>query len=194
MAKNLELMESWTEEETRRGLGKNDFWGTRKEDFLMFQECVAEFELDAATSADNRLNTPKFYTPADNGLSRPWAESTFCNMPFSNGLPWLEKAIKEYGEMPFGAGNILLLGIAGLVHNKTTSRIVNQFDLIVNLGRMRFEATPEIIAERESKGLRTDPTSPMYDIVGLYLGSWAIDVAKRFERYGYYCQTPVRFK
>lgn len=34
-------------------------------------------------------------TPEINGLNLEWPDKTFCNPPYSNPLPWVEKAIEE---------------------------------------------------------------------------------------------------
>ncbi len=55
-----------------------------------------KFELDAATSEDNPLNTPKFYTEKDDGLLRPWLSSTYCNPPYGRDIiNWVKKAYDE---------------------------------------------------------------------------------------------------
>lgn len=57
---------------------------------------VFHFELDAATSPDNPLGTPRFYAPPENALELPWARSTFLNPPYGRELPlWVTKAFHE---------------------------------------------------------------------------------------------------
>ena len=36
--------------------------------------------------------------PEVDGLSIEWGNKTYCNPPYSNPLPWVEKAIKESGK------------------------------------------------------------------------------------------------
>lgn len=67
-------------------------WGTPPD---TWQELKAEFpfELDAATTQDNPLQTPHFYTPAENGLEMPWLNWTYCNPPYGRNVGlWLVKA------------------------------------------------------------------------------------------------------
>lgn len=55
-----------------------------------------KFELDAAATADN-AKCPRFYTPLENGLARPWAPyRTFVNPPYGRGMgAWMAKAKRE---------------------------------------------------------------------------------------------------
>lgn len=50
------------------------------------------FTLDAAASERN-AKLPRYFTRADDGLSRSWAgERVWCNPPYSSIRPWVEKA------------------------------------------------------------------------------------------------------
>lgn len=73
--------------------GQNLNWHTPPD---LFNQLNNEFHfaLDAATSEDNPLKTPLFYTEADNGLKLPWYNVSYCNPPYSskNIIPWLIKA------------------------------------------------------------------------------------------------------
>lgn len=53
------------------------------------------WDLDAAACAEAHV-APKFYTKAENGLLMPWWGRTWCNPPWSNIGPWVEKAWSEW--------------------------------------------------------------------------------------------------
>lgn len=50
------------------------------------------FTIDVAAAAHN-AKLPRYYDIASNGLAQPWyGERVFCNPPYSNIRPWVEKA------------------------------------------------------------------------------------------------------
>lgn len=54
------------------------------------------FTLDAAANAANR-KTPRFYDLETDGLKQRWAhERVWCNPPYSDIRPWVEKAWAEH--------------------------------------------------------------------------------------------------
>lgn len=64
----------------------------------MFAELHARFRfsVDVAASPAN-AKLPRFYTFEDNGLEQSWAgERVWCNPPYSNIRPWIEKAWNEW--------------------------------------------------------------------------------------------------
>lgn len=53
------------------------------------------FTLDAA-AAEHNAKLPRFFTMRDDGLAQSWAgERVYCNPPYSNIRPWVEKAWSE---------------------------------------------------------------------------------------------------
>jgi phage N-6-adenine-methyltransferase len=54
------------------------------------------FTIDAAASHTN-AKLPRYWTREDDALSRNWTdERVWCNPPYSNIRPWVEKAEREY--------------------------------------------------------------------------------------------------
>lgn len=71
------------------------------------------FTIDvAASSANTKL--PRFYSTEDDGLARSWAnERVWCNPPYSDIRPWVEKAWLEWRRIE--VDDIDALGAAYLV-------------------------------------------------------------------------------
>lgn len=64
---------------------------TSPEDFAPLHERFG-FTVDVAASAAN-AKLPRFYTAEDDGLAQDWSgERVWCNPPYSNIEPWVEKA------------------------------------------------------------------------------------------------------
>lgn len=58
-------------------------------------DALYRFTIDVAAAAHN-TKCPRYYTREDNGLEQSWAgERVWCNPPFSNIRPWVEKAWAE---------------------------------------------------------------------------------------------------
>jgi phage N-6-adenine-methyltransferase len=58
------------------------------------------FTLDVAASASNH-KLPRYFDIATNGLSQPWVgERVWCNPPFSDITPWVQKAWIETQSAP----------------------------------------------------------------------------------------------
>lgn len=54
------------------------------------------FSIDVAAAAHN-TKLPRFYSIEDDGLEQSWrGERVWCNPPYSNITPWLEKAWDEW--------------------------------------------------------------------------------------------------
>lgn len=68
------------------------------DDFARFDAKFGPFTLDAAANAAN-AKCPFYFTPGgeNDGLTNSWAGwNVWCNPPFSNIRPWVEKAWREY--------------------------------------------------------------------------------------------------
>lgn len=69
---------------------------TTLQDFGRFDEALGPFTLDVA-AADYNTKCARFFTCDDDGLRQSWAgERVWCNPPYSNIAPWVEKAWAEY--------------------------------------------------------------------------------------------------
>jgi phage N-6-adenine-methyltransferase len=71
-----------------------DSWRTPKEIFNNLNR-EFKFECDVAASEFNHL-CDVYYTEEMDSLSLPWFDVNWCNPPYSNIRPWVEKAIKEH--------------------------------------------------------------------------------------------------
>ena len=72
----------------------NDDWETPIE---LFNQLNKEFGFTVDVAADiTNAKLPKFFSKKENGLLQSWAgENVFCNPPYSNLYPWLQKAAEE---------------------------------------------------------------------------------------------------
>ena len=74
----------------------NQEWGTPQFLFHTLTRTEGPFKLDAATTEDNPLGTPYFYTKKDNALEKRWRNPTFCNPPYGRDVwKWVCKAYLE---------------------------------------------------------------------------------------------------
>lgn len=59
---------------------------------------IFNFSLDACALPEN-AKCESFYTPADDGLSKPWRGGVWCNPPYGREISkWVEKAYQESKE------------------------------------------------------------------------------------------------
>jgi len=71
----------------------SDDYRTPKEIFNGFNDRF-DFTLDVAASDENAL-CRNYFTKDDDGLSRKWEGSVWCNPPYQNPSAWIEKGISE---------------------------------------------------------------------------------------------------
>lgn len=88
---------------------KQDNWRTPQWLFDWAQRYFGVCTLDAAADDENHL-CQNYCTEVINGLTQPWAFTglTWCNPPYSNIAPWVEKAIKEATQEQ-AKGSLILL-------------------------------------------------------------------------------------
>ncbi len=71
-----------------------DLWQTPKEIFNTLHD-EFRFTCDVAASDTNHL-CPAWYTEKDTSLLQIWGVSNWCNPPYSNIIPWVNKAIEQH--------------------------------------------------------------------------------------------------
>lgn len=72
-----------------------DLWQTPREVFSKLDE-EFQFDLDVAASEKNKLCS-NYYDESDNALIVDWhILSNWCNPPYSNITPWVQKAMIEH--------------------------------------------------------------------------------------------------
>lgn len=72
----------------------NDTWATPPYLFEYAKSRFGNFDLDVCAAHDSFKCQP-YFTIEDNSLVRSWAKLNWCNPPYSNILPWVEKAALE---------------------------------------------------------------------------------------------------
>lgn len=72
----------------------NDTWATPVWLFEYAKNRFGNFDLDVCAAHDSFKCRP-YYTEEDNSLVQPWAYLNWCNPPYSNIRPWVEKAALE---------------------------------------------------------------------------------------------------
>ncbi len=84
-----------TENKSNTPLEIKDSWQTPIE---IFRHLNAEFEftLDVASSKDNTLCSVYIDEAEDALSSVEWCRTNWCNPPYSNIGPWVDKAIEQY--------------------------------------------------------------------------------------------------
>ena len=87
---------SVTEENPALFTSKSQLWQT-PESILDLVRQVGPIMLDPCTTADNPTNALTFYTPANDGLSKPWAKQgvNYVNQPYNECDKWVIKAVAE---------------------------------------------------------------------------------------------------
>lgn len=73
---------------------------TTPEVFAEIDARLGPFTLDVAASDHNTKVPANYYTKADDGLNLGWFGTVWCNPPYSNIKPWVEKAHSEWFNRP----------------------------------------------------------------------------------------------
>jgi site-specific DNA-methyltransferase (adenine-specific) len=72
----------------------SDKWATPWPIVRDLERDFGRFDLDPCAEPQT-AKAPTFYTPDDDGLSRPWFGRVFINPPYSRIAPWCERAVLE---------------------------------------------------------------------------------------------------
>ena len=83
-----------TENKSNTPVNIRDLWQTPREIFNKLDQ-EFHFTCDVAASDENKL-CKLYYGEKSNALCNYWDKTNWCNPPYSNVTPWVEKAIKEY--------------------------------------------------------------------------------------------------
>lgn len=71
-----------------------DCWQTPVE-IINRLDAEFKFTMDVAASITNH-KFANYYTESDNSLEQSWGLVNWCNPPYSNITPWIEKAIEQH--------------------------------------------------------------------------------------------------
>ena len=118
---------------------KSHTWTTPKWFFDAVERLFVEnhgggFDLDAAASLENHL-APKFYTVADDALSKPWRGRVWCNPPYGDLAP--KFILKAYRESLLGAVVAVLVPVRS--DTKAWHEVVSKASEIRLIkGRLKF--------------------------------------------------------
>lgn len=84
---------------------KKDEWSTPQE---LFDELNKEFLFDVDVCAlPQNAKCKWYYTPADDGLSKPWIGNVWCNPPYGKHIgDWIEKA---FFSAKTGVANVVVM-------------------------------------------------------------------------------------
>lgn len=83
----------------------NDIWATPQWLFEYAKDRFGNFDLDVCAAHESFKCKP-YYTEEDNSLVQPWRALNWCNPPYSNITPWVEKAALETN---LGNSTVMLL-------------------------------------------------------------------------------------
>lgn len=84
-----------TEHKSDTPKGIRDLWQTPKELFNSLNK-EFNFTMDVAASHENTLVNGNYWTEKDDALSQNWRFVNWCNPPYSDIGPWVNKAILEH--------------------------------------------------------------------------------------------------
>lgn len=165
-----------------------DHWYTPGSVLAIVEEVLGGIALDPASSPTNPTRALTFFTPEEDGLSRPWEDGFFCNPPFSNKEAWIKKAVIESRNHCDG----ILLVPSACQANKGSKDFVAMAAAVAHLGRVRFVPSPELINFRKEEGLDPSPIHPQDDMILLFFGRLSLRFSAVLGDKGYPVYYPVK--
>ena len=103
---------------------------------LKYKLGITEFVIDLAADKSNTV-APHFYSEEDNALTQSWQIGegwAFCNPPFANIRPWVEKANSEKSIH----ANIAMLLPASIGSNWWAEYVHDKARVLILKGRLTF--------------------------------------------------------
>lgn len=111
-----------------------DLWQTPRYIFEYF-DTAFNFNCDVAASEYNHL-VPKYFTAEEDALKQDWMTFNWCNPPYSDIAPWVEKAIEEAQK-----GNTTVMLVPSNTDTKWFRTVINsehaRVDMLIG-GRIKF--------------------------------------------------------
>lgn len=126
------------------------------------------FELDPCASETN-LKAARFFSVHDNGLVQPWkAKAVFCNPPYSDIGPWVDKADLE--TQKFNARVVVML-LPARTDSRWFAKLkelsgIDRAHLTFTRGRIQFIPPPGVKASTNNGGSLIAAIWPTLDLKG----------------------------
>lgn len=116
-----------------------DSWSTPDEHIEAAIEVMGRIDLDPATNptAQARIQALRFYTKADDGLTKPWSGRVWLNPPYSRGLvtAFVEKLLRSYES---GDVSQAILLVNNCTDTLWCQDLLARFPACFTLGRVAF--------------------------------------------------------
>lgn len=111
----------------------SDEWYTPDNFFNKYND-IYNFNLDTACTKEN-AKCVNYYTEQDDGLSKDWIGSVWCNPPYSKIANWIKKAYEEH----IKHGSTIVMLIPARPDTKAwRDYIVNKATIHFVTGRLKF--------------------------------------------------------
>jgi hypothetical protein len=114
-------------------------------------DLLPKVDLDPCSNQRSTVRSKRRYMLENkmDGLDLPWNGSVFVNWPYSDPLPWAQKAISELDAGPCTEAIVLLkLDTSTKSWRVITERVLEELDLWIFNERIQFDEPPELIADR----------------------------------------------